>query len=292
MATRALNTAQKVRSTIPPHASTPPPVRPTTHINHIVCFGLGNLTHPRTRHSLGHVIVDSFLDRLGLGIWKKSANLKSMIAEGSLPLPDHVDAASGHFDSVKLTLVKNIPPMNLAGQSLQPFLRQNPINRSTLYFFLYDHLDAEEGKIQIRRGGSCGGQKGMKSCLGVLGKHDKETYQIRVGIGKPSSTDFTASYVLSRCTAPQLSYFRPDGEGTISIWNSILEAAYPSPGSDKIVSVGKKKEDMLQASAAKKLRKEAKAQKDAERRKAREAEATGESYSGSEGEQLMDRSKS
>lgn len=84
--------------------------------------------------------------------------------------------------------------------------------------------------------------------------------------------DFTSSYVLCRSPPAQLAFFQPEGEGTSSIWTSILQTAYPPPGSAKIESVGKQREDQLQAKRAKQLKKEEKMKRDEQRRQEREGE--------------------
>ena len=76
--------------------------------------------------------------------------------------------------------------MNLSGLTLAKLLARFPLDASTLYYLVYDHLDFQEGKIQIRLGGSAAGHKGVISCQQILSKDKRENvWQIRVGVGRP-----------------------------------------------------------------------------------------------------------
>lgn len=77
--------------------------------------------------------------------------------------------------------------MNLAGQAIGPLLQQYPLSPTTAYFLLYDHLDREPGWVGVRLGGSHNGHNGVRSCHGVLGAKRDSIWQVRIGIGRPTS---------------------------------------------------------------------------------------------------------
>jgi PTH1 family peptidyl-tRNA hydrolase len=76
--------------------------------------------------------------------------------------------------------------MNLSGKTLKPLLARYPLDPETAHFILYDHLEFPASKVGVRKGGSAGGQNGMRSCLEVLGKKNQgEVWQVRIGIDRP-----------------------------------------------------------------------------------------------------------
>ena len=68
---------------------------------------------------------------------------------------------------------------------------------------LHDEIDLPFGEIQVRLGGGLAGHNGLKSLKRGFG--DAEFWRVRVGVGRPDSTDpeVVASYVLSRFREPR-----------------------------------------------------------------------------------------
>jgi peptidyl-tRNA hydrolase, PTH1 family len=68
---------------------------------------------------------------------------------------------------------------------------------------LHDEIDLPFGEIQVRLGGGLAGHNGLKSLKRGFG--DAEFWRVRVGVGRPDSTDpeIVASYVLSRFREPK-----------------------------------------------------------------------------------------
>jgi PTH1 family peptidyl-tRNA hydrolase len=63
---------------------------------------------------------------------------------------------------------------------------------------VHDEIDLPFGEIQPRLGGGLAGHNGLKSLKRGFG--DAEFWRVRVGVGRPDSTDpeIVSSYVLSR----------------------------------------------------------------------------------------------
>jgi peptidyl-tRNA hydrolase, PTH1 family len=63
---------------------------------------------------------------------------------------------------------------------------------------LHDEIDLPFGEIQVRLGGGLAGHNGLKSLKRGFG--DPEFWRVRVGVGRPDSTDpeVVSSYVLGR----------------------------------------------------------------------------------------------
>jgi Peptidyl-tRNA hydrolase len=68
---------------------------------------------------------------------------------------------------------------------------------------LHDEIDLPFGEIQVRLGGGLAGHNGLKSLKRGFG--DAEFWRVRVGVGRPDSTDpeVVSSYVLSRFREPR-----------------------------------------------------------------------------------------
>ena len=68
---------------------------------------------------------------------------------------------------------------------------------------LHDEIDLPFGDVRVRLGGGLAGHNGLKSLKRGFG--DAEFWRVRVGVGRPDSTDpeIVASYVLGRFREPR-----------------------------------------------------------------------------------------
>jgi PTH1 family peptidyl-tRNA hydrolase len=92
--------------------------------------------------------------------------------------------------------------MNASGDAAGPArgsLRA-PLERTVV---LHDEIDLPFGEVRTRLGGGLAGHNGLKSLKRGFG--DAEFWRVRVGVGRPDSTDpeVVASYVLSRFREPR-----------------------------------------------------------------------------------------
>jgi peptidyl-tRNA hydrolase, PTH1 family len=87
--------------------------------------------------------------------------------------------------------------MNAAGDSAGPArgALKVPLDRVVV---VHDEIDLPFGEVQVRQGGGLAGHNGLKSLKRGFG--DAEFWRVRVGVGRPDSTDpeIVSSYVLSR----------------------------------------------------------------------------------------------
>jgi PTH1 family peptidyl-tRNA hydrolase len=87
--------------------------------------------------------------------------------------------------------------MNAAGDSAGPARGslKASLGRTIV---LHDEIDLPFGEIQVRRGGGLAGHNGLKSLKKGFG--DPEFWRVRVGVGRPDSTDpeIVSAYVLGR----------------------------------------------------------------------------------------------
>ena len=92
--------------------------------------------------------------------------------------------------------------MNASGDSAGPARGslKVPLERTIV---LHDEIDLPFGEIQSRLGGGLAGHNGLKSLKRGFG--DAEFWRVRVGVGRPDSTDpeIVAAYVLGRFREPK-----------------------------------------------------------------------------------------
>ena len=143
--------------------------------------GLGNpgSKYEGTRHNIGFEIID----RLASG---GSGSKFSRKFEGQL--------AETEIDFRRILLLKPETFMNLSGRSVVPALRFYKLEAADL-LVLCDDLNLPLGKLRIRKGGSDGGQKGLRDISAHLGTEDYA--RLRVGIGDRGPID-ASDFVLSR----------------------------------------------------------------------------------------------
>jgi PTH1 family peptidyl-tRNA hydrolase len=92
--------------------------------------------------------------------------------------------------------------MNASGDAAGPARGslKVPLDRVVV---LHDEIDLPFGEIQTRIGGGLAGHNGLKSLKRGFG--DAEFWRVRVGVGRPDSTDpeIVSRYVLGRFREPK-----------------------------------------------------------------------------------------
>ena len=149
-----------------------------------IIAGLGNpdRKYENTRHNAGFIALDHIAEKYGVNIDR--LKYKSYCATVTT-------------DSGKVLLMKPQTYMNNSGQALveaMNFYKIPPEN----CVIIFDDISLDVGRLRIRRKGSDGGQKGMRSIIYLSG-HDTFP-RIRIGTGaKPEGREL-ADWVLSRFT--------------------------------------------------------------------------------------------
>ncbi len=145
--------------------------------------GLGNPgpEYANTRHNCGFLVLDQLAKQLNMGFdkWQKNALL-----------------AGGFFEGEKLFLLKPQSFMNLSGFPLVEVCQYYQIDYRDV-LIVFDDMDLPCGTIRLRRSGSDGGHKGMKSIIEQTGT--MRINRLKIGIGH-GAYDNTVDYVLGRFT--------------------------------------------------------------------------------------------
>lgn len=143
--------------------------------------GLGNpgTQYARTRHNAGFMVLDEAARKWGASwnAWQKLGEYAKV-------------TLGGH----EVFLLKPSTYMNESGRAVSSLARFYKIAPQNC-LICFDEVALEVGKLRIRKNGSAGGQKGMKSVIEQLGTQDIP--RLRVGVGpKPDKFDL-ANFVLS-----------------------------------------------------------------------------------------------
>lgn len=157
----------------------------------ILIVGLGNPgeRYAGTRHNVGFDVAAELARRWELSRAKRK--FAGTIAEGRV-------RPGGPRVAVLLPQTQ----MNASGDSAGPArgALKAPLEHVVV---LHDEIDLPFGEIRTRLGGGLAGHNGLKSL--VRGFADEGFWRVRVGVGRPDSTDpeLVASYVLSRFREPR-----------------------------------------------------------------------------------------
>jgi PTH1 family peptidyl-tRNA hydrolase len=163
-------------------------------------IGLGNpgRTYANNRHNVGFMCLNYFAKTQGIRFDKKQGKAR---------------IGTGEVTGYKIVVAKPQTYMNLSGQSVSLLTRKFNINLNDL-LVIHDDLDLPLGKIRIRSGGSSGGHKGIDSIINELESQD--FLRLRVGIGRPTTTEGVAEISEADIIAYVLSDFTPDQKQAIT----------------------------------------------------------------------------
>lgn len=144
----------------------------------IVCLGNPGIEYRETRHNIGFMVADA-LARQHQGTFE-NAHLRYSLAR----LKWHEN---------HLLLMKPITYMNLSGLAVQNAVMTYRICTNRV-LVVYDDVHLSIGRLRIRKNGSDGGQKGLRSILETMGT--KDIARLRIGVGDPGKSEMI-EYVLS-----------------------------------------------------------------------------------------------
>jgi len=157
----------------------------------ILIVGLGNPgpEYERTRHNVGFAVASELARRWELPKPKQKFN--GVISEGRI-----------RPGGPRVALLQPRTYMNESGSSAGPARGslKVPLDRVVV---VHDEIDLPFGEIKARLGGGLAGHNGLKSLKRGFG--DPEFWRVRVGVGRPDSTDpeIVSAYVLGRFGEPK-----------------------------------------------------------------------------------------
>ena len=138
-------------------------------------IGLGNpgMRYEHTKHNVGFRVIDTLYEKL--------------CQRDSQPRPTHTSICNSlviqtTWHDTSIILAKPMTYMNNSGAAVAALARRFEIPLPELCI-IYDDVHLDIGVLRMRRKGSDGGQKGMKSIIQHLGT--TEFPRLRIGIGEP-----------------------------------------------------------------------------------------------------------
>lgn len=149
--------------------------------------GLGNpgKEYENTRHNVGFIVLDHYLDT---NDWKEK--FKGMY---------HEERINGE----KVIFVKPLTFMNLSGDSVVQYVNYFDVNIDDI-LVIHDDMDIEFGNYKLKKNSSDGGHNGIKSIINRLGTNSFA--RLKVGVSHDKSMD-TKDYVLGKFSKSDLEKF-------------------------------------------------------------------------------------
>jgi PTH1 family peptidyl-tRNA hydrolase len=146
-----------------------------------IVVGLGNpgLAYARTRHNVGFMVVERLAQR-----WEIH-----FACEHQGPV-----VGRGAVSGVPVRLVQPRQYMNLSGPALQTLPGAWEMHDAVV---VHDDIDLAPGRLRVQRNGGAGGHRGVASLVATFGS---DFDRVRIGVGRPPSTQDAAEYVLESLT--------------------------------------------------------------------------------------------
>ena len=145
--------------------------------------GLGNpgKEYENTRHNIGFMVIDKYLERNNLKLDKEKFNGKYIKTT---------------INEEEVIFLEPQTFMNSSGICIQKIMNFYKINYNDI-LVIHDDLDLELGKIKIKENSTSGGHNGIKSIEECLNTHNYK--RIKIGISNDKTRD-TKDYVLGKFT--------------------------------------------------------------------------------------------
>lgn len=147
-----------------------------------ILVGLGNpgKEYERTRHNAGFMAMDYISGRCGARIDR--AKFSALVGETTI-------------NGKRVLLMKPQTFMNSSGEAVSAAAKFYKIAPENI-IVISDDVSLDVGRVRVRRKGSHGGQKGLKSIQECLGTEDYQ--RIKIGVGAKPHPDYDmAAWVLS-----------------------------------------------------------------------------------------------
>ncbi len=165
--------------------------------------GLGNpgKKYEKTRHNIGFLILDNYLNEKNIILDKEKFN--------------------GKYTKIKngneiIIFAKPMTYMNRSGHFLSNLMSYYGVGVHDI-FVIVDDKDQLFGKLKIKKDSSSGGQNGIKNIIELLGS--KEFLRLKIGVGKKDSKLKTSDFVLSSFSKEELKFI----ENKKFLFNNIID---------------------------------------------------------------------
>lgn len=145
--------------------------------------GLGNpgKEYEKTRHNSGFMAIDYLSDKLNIAV--NTSKWNALIGKTNI-------------NGEQVLLMKPLTYMNESGNAVIQAVNFYKIDAEDI-LVIHDDMDLPVGSLRIRKKGSAGGQKGMKSIIAHLGTSVFARIRVGVGHSDKGNHDLVPDWVLS-----------------------------------------------------------------------------------------------
>lgn len=185
----------------------------TAPITHII-VGLGNPgeKYRITRHNAGFLMMDYFAERAGIRVDR--SKFKALVGDGEIA-------------GKRVLLMKPQTFMNHSGEAVAEAARFYKIPLENILVFS-DDVSLDMGNVRMRKKGSDGGQRGLRSIIEYLSS--QEFARVKFGVGAKPHPDYDmADWVLSEFSKAEqellFSCFPRAYDGVLKYLSGETEAA-------------------------------------------------------------------
>jgi len=158
----------------------------------IVWLGNPWAEYAKTRHNVGFMIVEDFLEqeRQGLGTRKRGTGTRWNGESQEIVIDDQLTGQVGK----KIIFLKPMEYMNRSWWAVSQIANFYKIEPKDI-LVIHDDIDLPVGKIQLKLWWSSAGHNWLKSIIEKL--WTKEYWRLRIGVDRPSNQAEVSDYVLS-----------------------------------------------------------------------------------------------
>ena len=186
---------------------------PTAPITHLI-VGLGNPgdKYFHTRHNAGFLMMDYLSQRCSTQVNK--SKFKALVGEATIA-------------GKRCLLMKPQTFMNLSGEAVQQAAAFYKIPMQNVLVFS-DDTSLDVGRVRVRRKGSDGGQRGLRSIIRIM--DTDEFPRIRFGVGQKPPPDYDlGDWVLSEFNKDEqkllFSAFEKTYDGVLKVLEGDVDGA-------------------------------------------------------------------
>lgn len=134
--------------------------------------------YEQTRHNVGFMVLDRLAARYGCQFRKGTGQF--LVARHNL-------------DAHPFLMIKPTTYMNLSGLAVRQVVDYYKIQDYRQLLIVLDDLNLPFGQLRLRKQGSDGGQKGLRSILQALGTEEVPRLRIGIGNGYSDASQFVLS---------------------------------------------------------------------------------------------------
>jgi len=162
--------------------------------------GLGNpgRKYQYTRHNIGFMIIDEWLERL-----KQSPKLS---------LKFNAEYKILKFGDQQICVAKPMTYMNLSGDAVSKIMKYYNIEVEDV-LVIVDDINLDVGKLRLRELGGHGGHNGLRHIIGILKSEQFKRIRVGVGFNQNMALDH---YVLAQFKENEKPLMARAGEETIA----------------------------------------------------------------------------